>query len=116
MLNRHAVILKYREPMVRWINEADPHDDDPGITAESLRQERTVYLIPAQDMDCERAAQEWVEANYSVLFEEELNGWYTDPELWPQDRSLRVFREWFEVEFHGSIVDTVGGDVHDDGT
>ena len=33
--------------------------------------------------------------------------------LWPQDRSLGVFREWFRVELHGMVVDVVG-DADDD--
>jgi len=77
MINRAAIILKYLEPMVRWINAADPHDDDPGITAESLTQERTVYLIDGEIFDSEDAAQGWIDANYKVLFEDELEGWYT---------------------------------------
>jgi hypothetical protein len=24
--------------------------------------------------------------NHQALFEEEVNGWYTDPALWPRDR------------------------------
>ena len=35
MINRSAVILKCKEPFVRWINEADPYEDDPGITTEN---------------------------------------------------------------------------------
>ena len=49
MLNRAAVILKYRGPAVRWINEADPYNEDPGISAESLMEERTIYLISEDD-------------------------------------------------------------------
>ena len=33
MLNRGAIILKYREPAIRWINEADPDDAGHEITA-----------------------------------------------------------------------------------
>lgn len=114
MVNRGAVILKYREPMVRWINEADPYNDDPGITTKDLKQERTVYLISVGDADGEEAVENWVKANFKPLFENELDGWYTDPDLWPKKRTLALFREWFEVELHSVVVDTVGGDIHDD--
>ena len=43
MVNRTAVILRYKEPFVRWINEADPDDDSPDITVEA--NEQNVYLI-----------------------------------------------------------------------
>ena len=115
MLNRGAVILKYREPMVRWIHEADPYNEDPGITAESLTQERTVYLISEGEADGEHGVEKWVKANFRVLFENELEDWYTDSDLWPKKRTLAEFRRWFEVEYHSVIVDTVGGEIFDDG-
>ena len=114
MLNRGALILKYREPMVRWLNGADPYNDDPGITAESLGRERTVYLISEVDVDGERAVEKWVKANFRMLFENELEDWYTDPDLWPKKRTLAEFRKWFEVEYHSVVVDTVGGEIYDD--
>ena len=51
MINRSAVILKYKEPFVRWINEADPYQDDPGITSENANEDRTVYLIREDDAE-----------------------------------------------------------------
>ena len=43
MLNRTAIILRYQEPFVRWINEADPVVEEPNIDIEP--DECTVYLI-----------------------------------------------------------------------
>jgi hypothetical protein len=67
MVNRTAVILRYKEPLVRWINETDPGHDSPDITVEA--NEQNVYLIPpieyAQDVD------DWIELNYWFLFENE---------------------------------------------
>ena len=34
MLNRTVIILRYREPFVRWINEADPCPGDSVITVD----------------------------------------------------------------------------------
>ena len=36
VINRGAVILRCKEPAVRWINEADPYEDNPGLTLESV--------------------------------------------------------------------------------
>lgn len=114
MINRGAILLKYREPAIRWINEADPYEEDPGITREDLQQDRTVYLVSNEDADGEVAVQRWVEANYEALFESELSGWYNDPDLWPKPRTLGVFREWFDVEYHSVVVDTAGGRILDE--
>lgn len=114
MINRAALILKYREPATRWINEADPYNDDPGITLEDANEEATVYLIGDEDANEPAAVDRWIERNYKRLFESELDGWYADPDLWPRDRTMQLFRSWFDVECHTTIIDTVGGDIYED--
>ncbi|MCB1752771.1 MAG: hypothetical protein KDI74_13705 [Gammaproteobacteria bacterium] len=114
MINRAAVMLRYKAPAVAWINEADPYALDPGVTLETANEERTVYLISDHDGDGPDALAEWVARNYAVLFESELDGWYSDAELWPEERDLPLFNEWFEVECHTLILDTVGGAIVDD--
>jgi len=116
MINRAAVILKYKDPAIRWINEADPYDDDPGITAESVNQERTVYLISDSDGDSKETLGKWLKKNYRAIFEEELAGWYDDPTLWPGNRTLSLFHQWFEIDCHTVLIDTVGVQIHDDDT
>lgn len=115
MLNRAVIILMYKEPAIRWINDADPSDGDPGIDAESVNEERTVYLISDEDGDSSVTVERWIRRNWQALFERELDGWYTDPSLWPQRRTLKLFREWFDVKCHTCLVDTVGTEIYDDG-
>lgn len=114
MINRAAVLLRYKAPAVAWINEADPCDVDPGITLELANEDRTVYLIQDDDGDGPAALKEWVALNYAVLFENELDSWYTDEQLWPAERDLSLFDEWFDVECHTLILDTVGEPITDD--
>lgn len=77
-----------------------------------MNEEHTVYLIEAEDED-ELAA--WLESNHEVLFERELEGWYTDPALWPRDRSLEMLKDWCRLELHTVVVDPVGSPLRDDG-
>ncbi len=114
MINRSALLLKYKSPAIRWINDADPYDDDPGTTVDSVNSDRTVYLITEEDADTPESRDRWIKRNYKALFEEELEGWYTDPDLWPKKRTLKLFREWFEVECHTVLIDTVGGAIYED--
>jgi len=104
MINRAAVILKYKAPAVQWINDADPYEDDPGITLESVNQERPVYLISDKEAEHERFGK-WVRKNFEEIFETELEGWYTDESLWPEKRTIKLFREWFEIECHSIVLD-----------
>lgn len=114
MINRGAVILRYRELAVRWINEADPYVDHPGITLDSVNHERTVYLISDRHTASLSTMRRWVRRNYRQLFEAELEGWYTDPELWPQERTYELFQAWFDVECHSVVVDTARGAIDDE--
>ena len=77
----------------------------------NANEERTVYLI--SDGDAENIDR-WIRENHVVLFESELEGWYTDESLWPKKRDLKTFNEWFEVECHSVVLDTVGGQIFDD--
>ncbi|MHB8708746.1 MAG: nucleotidyl transferase family protein [Desulfuromonadales bacterium] len=114
MINRAAVLLKCKAPMVQWINTSDPCNDNPQISQEEANRDRTVYLISDHDAYDDKALARWIKGNYAALFESELEGWYTDESLWPQPRSLKLFHEWFEVECHSLIEDTVGGPIEDD--
>jgi hypothetical protein len=113
MINRSAIILKYKGPFVRWVNEADPNIDDPGVTLEEANEDQTVYLI-AED-ECENI-EKWISLNYKALFENELEGWYTDESLWPKKRDKKTFKEWFTVECHSEIIDTIQDPLEDDET
>ena len=76
-----------------------------------VNQEHTVYLVEAED---EGELAEWLARHHRKLFEEELNGWYTDPALWPRVRSLRVLKEWCSFELHTVVVDAGQSPLEDD--
>ena len=111
MINRAAVILKYKAPFIQWVNDADPYKDNPGITLESENKDCTVYLILEDDAE---NLEEWISFNFEQLFESEIEDWYTDESLWPKNRNRKLFDEWFDVECHSVIIDTVDGKIIDD--
>jgi hypothetical protein len=114
MVNRAAVILKYRKPAIRWINDVDSYESDRVLSQEEVNTDRTVYLISEEDGDGEIAVRRWVRANYEELFEYELGGWYTDPSLWPEERTGEMFCDWFEIEWHSVLIDTVDGELYNE--
>lgn len=114
MINRAAIILKYNEEAVEWINSSDPYCDDPGINIDQVNDDRTVYLISDEDAGDQKCFDRWVRLNYQALFERELLSWYTDEDFWPADRSFDVFRRWFDIEVHTIIEDTVDDEIIDE--
>jgi len=105
MINRAAVIIKGTETLVDWVNEIDTEAD---ITLEEVREESTVYLISDEDAE---EFDEWVEDNYLMVFESELQGWYTDNDLWPTDLTIDMFYEWFTISLHSVVEDTVDSEI-----
>ena len=111
MVNRSAVLLKYKDPFVFWANAVDPYDGNPEITLEEANKDCTVYLISEDDAD---KLEEWILLNFKQLFESELEDWYTDESLWPKKRTRTLFDKWFNIQCHSVLIDTVGGSIYDD--
>ena len=111
MLNRAALILRYKQPFVDWINAVDPSLKSHALTLVEVNQERTVYLVEVEDED---ELAQWLGRHHKELFEEELFGWYTDPKLWPRDRSLKVLQKWCSFELHTVVMDVGESPLEDD--
>ena len=48
------------------------------------------------------------------MFEEELNSWYADPELWPKDLSFKSFKKFFEINISTVVYDLGKGAIEKD--
>jgi hypothetical protein len=70
LLNRAALILRYKQPFVDWINAADPSPTLRALTLAEANQEHTVYLVDVEDED---ELAEWLVRHHQELLEEELN-------------------------------------------
>ena len=49
------------------------------------------------------------------MFEEELNSWYTDPDMWPKDLSFKTFKKFFTVHVSTMVFDLGKGMIIKDG-
>jgi len=85
---------------------------DPSITYEP--KDEIAGILCGHSPDDEDELTEWLTRHHEELLEEELNGWYTDPALWPRDRSLKMLKEWCSFELHTVVVDTSGSPLEDD--
>lgn len=107
-INRDVVIIKPRKPFIDWANAVDPYDG-PKVNIEDFRKDCTVFLVP--ELDTIPDAIDIIENNFETIFENELEGMYTDESLWPKTRTLDMFREWFDVEYHSMVFDTIDGPI-----
>ncbi|ALM70825.1 TPA: hypothetical protein ACGUW8_004213 [Vibrio vulnificus] len=108
MVNRGALMLRYEQPAVDWINKVDPTKSG-SFTLESVNKDRTVYLVSNEVADSPESIKEWVKLNCEVLFENELFNWYVDESLWPKKQNWSLFQKWFSIECHSVIEDTMLG-------
>lgn len=108
MLNRGMVILRCKKPFADWLNENDPMPRNLSLV--EINEEGSVFLIPGYDSQVEPVeihedAVRWVERRWQMFFEHILNDWLMDESLWPKKRTLKMFREWFSVEFNSMVWD-----------
>ena len=119
-VNRSVMVVKPKQPFLEWLNSLD-NDDEMNLTLEELQIDSTAYLVPEFETSEDQA--EIVVWSHKYVFEEELMAWYTFEEEWPPIRDLDTFLEWFEVDFHSTVVDLdlelplehVEGDIEDEG-
>lgn len=97
-IDRNAIILKPKKPLFDWVNNV--FDDMEPIFE---RDESNIYLI--REMGSNQEIERWVQRNFDKLFANELNDWCTDENLWPLNRTYRMFKDWFDVEINSMILD-----------
>jgi hypothetical protein len=112
-INRSALIIQVKKPFLDWLvytsKEYDSSEDelDPALLSTEGFDSKYVYLIPVCD-DIDRY-EKYLKKNYQKIFEHELSGWYTDPQMWPKNRSWAVFVKWFDYEIQSMVFDMVEG-------
>jgi hypothetical protein len=111
MLNRSVLTLRAKQPFLDWLRSLpDPVSDE--VTLETLSEDNTAYLTPDHEDNDER--DEILEQAFGLIFEDQLAGWWTEEEAWPEDRSLATFLAWFDVAWHSLVEDLVDGPLIDD--
>lgn len=104
-LNRTVAVLVPKQPFMDWLNHVD--QEDHSLTIEELRNDNEVFLIP--QLSDHIKSVKWIESRWSYLFEHMLMGWVSDETIWPQERTLAMFKDWFDIETH-----TMAWDLSDD--
>ena len=108
MINRSVLTIKAKEPFVEWLKSLpDPADN----TLEEINLDSTAYLLPDYESDDKQT--EIIEQFFDIIFEEQLNGWWTDERDWPVHRNIDTFNKWIDVELHSVVLDLVDMPLED---
>ena len=111
MINRSAITVRAKQPFLDWLRNL-PDPVDPEFTLDRVNCEPHVYLLPEYEMINEQ--EQLLEQFYDIVFELELEGWWTDETDWPSHRDLEMFKQWFDVEFQSMIQDLTDEPLIDD--
>ena len=115
VINRTAVTVVGAEPYLAWTRARDAAfalANDPSSLSVAIPRAKpfgSAYLLP-EGVE-EEDLLEWVEDNYTTLFESQLSAWTEDESAWPKARDLKTFRAWFRVDLHGVVVDVGDDDI-----
>ena len=107
-INRQIAIIKPKKFYIDWINSLPEMEGNLDIG--SLTKDCTAILLP-DDLDTDEESIKYIKAIYKKLFEIELKGWCIDKNFWPKNRNFALFNEWFDLEFHSEIYDSLETDI-----
>lgn len=107
-LNRGLVVLRYKQPYVDWVKTAGEAPIE--ITLEQANEDGDAFLLPTYEsqldpVDGTEDAVKWIEKRWRMIFEHVLESWIIDEVEWPKKRSLKMFREWFDIEYKSIVWD-----------
>ena len=100
MLNRSAVVVRYREAFRDWLRSI-------GVEEEEFADhgDKSVYLIG----ECEEPddQEEVLRESSAAIFYEEVSAWHLDSEQYPDFTDFALFTEWFATEFFDMVSDVL---------
>jgi len=107
LVNRAIAVVRPRQPFIDWVNGLNVCGVT--ITLEQAQRESKALLIPEQERRL--GHRRFVERNYTFIFEDELTVWSRDRALWPPERTLELFDEWFVVDTYDMVFDMGQGAI-----
>lgn len=112
-VNRSLAIICPKPPFFDWLASVCGEDIDH-LTLDALRTDCTTLLIP--EFDEPEAGVRFIDDCFETLFDIELASWITDQNLWPVNRNLKLFWEWFDVALHSTVLDSVEENIKNTST
>lgn len=107
LVNRSVAIIRPKRPFLTWLNAMPELDFE--LTLSDIRIDSTIVMIPEVHEAEDGIA--YIDEIALSLFEMELASWVADESAWPSDRDLKMFWEWFDVEIHMEVIDSVATDI-----
>ncbi|GAB7126542.1 hypothetical protein JCM19000A_10490 [Silvimonas sp. JCM 19000] len=108
IVDRSAALIRPKQPFLDWLNALP--GNEVTLTLDDIRADCTVILVP--EVSEPEDGISYIDDVADRLFEMELASWAEDESQWPTKRNLKLFWEWFDVEIHLGVMDSVSEDIH----
>ena len=108
-INRSIAVIRPKAPFIKWANNWVGRGERT-YTAEYFDNDCMVLLIPLMPIEPGQehtAGKRYIDSMWDAIFIEKLRRWNANEYIWPEERTRKVFGEWFKVEFHRLVVDTL---------
>ncbi|MBS0290037.1 MAG: hypothetical protein JSS07_08410 [Proteobacteria bacterium] len=96
-----VLALKSNQPVLSWFQNKVPQGK--GADLEQIEQIKLAILMPQFTQEQELYA--FLEKHFNEIFEFSLLRFTNDPTLWPKNRSIDNFLEWFECRYYLNFID-----------
>ena len=101
-IERSVAVIKPKQPFLDWVNGTF-NDLPQKLTLDSICIDCNSYLIP--EVEEIEDGVNFIDEKFADLFAMELASWTEDENVWPQEFSLKMFWEWFDVEVYPTAID-----------
>lgn len=105
-LRRMLVFMRPRQPFVTWVRSVNPLERDYTV-AKARRDDSFAFLIPTSVYE-HAEAEDFIARYWHHFFAQALEMVEQDTHAWPAQRTLTMFRHWFDIEFCPAVLDLGG--------
>ena len=106
-IDRSVAIIKPKQPFVDWANSVGDEEEQYSIS--DFSTDCSVILLPVVDSD--EVAEALIKDMFQDVFELELSSWIGVDDMWPENLTYKMFLDWFDVEFHSMVFDSLKDDI-----
>ena len=109
-LHISVLTIAPKQAFFDWAKSLENLDEsEQELELDDLKNDTSAYVVPP--IESVEDLQYILEENFLSMFRNELYGWNQDPDTWPEELSLDLFNEWFNVSLH-----SIAYDLAPDGT
>ena len=98
IINREAVTVKPRQPFFDWLNTIN-------YTGDKSQHENDLSIYLVTETGSLERIHDQVKYQFDKIFENELWNWEENEDKWPQNRTYKMFTEWFELSIQSTLYD-----------